>query len=107
MKISREWLQKYFQAPLPDASKISEALTFHAFEIEGTEKVGNDDVIDVKITPNRGHDALSHRGIAKEISAILNIPLASDPLKEVPNLSPTIDAVSVTIEDIELCNRFT
>jgi len=107
MKISREWLQKYFQAPLPDAAAISDALTFHAFEIEGVEKVGNDDVIDVKVTPNRGHDALSHRAIAKEISAILNIPLASDPLKEVPNLSPTTDAVSVTIEDIELCYRFT
>lgn len=107
MKISREWLQKYFQAPLPDAATISDALTFHAFEVESTEKVGEDDVIDVKITPNRGHDALSHRGIAKEISAILNIPLANDPLKEAPNLSPTTDAVSVIIEDTELCYRFT
>ena len=106
MKISREWLQKYFQAPLPDATKISDALTFHAFEIEGVEKVGDDDIIDVKITPNRGHDALSHRGIAKEISAILNIPLASDPLKGAPNLSPTTDAVSVIIEDTELCPRY-
>lgn len=107
MKISRDWLQKYFLSPLPDAATIGDALTFHAFEIEGIEKVGKDDVIDVKITPNRGHDALSHRAIAKEISAILNIPLASDPLKEIPNLSPTTDAVSVTIEDIELCKRFT
>lgn len=107
MKISREWLQKYFQAPLPNAEALCNALTFHAFEIDGVEKVGSDDVLDVKITPNRGHDALSHLAIAKEISAILNIPLGSDPLKEVPNLSPTTDAVSVTIEDIELCKRFT
>lgn len=107
MKISREWLQTYFQAPLPDVATIGDALTFHAFEIEGIEKVGNDDVIDVKITPNRGHDALSHRAIAKEISAILNVPLVSDPLKEIPNLSPATDGVSVTIEDIELCKRFT
>lgn len=117
MKISREWLQTYFQAPLPESQVIADALTFHAFEIEGIEKVGNDDVIDVKITPNRGHDALSHRAIAKEIAAILNIPLQSDPLKESSlgrsqapgeaNLSPTSDAVAVTIEDIELCKRFT
>lgn len=107
MKISREWLQTYFQAPLPESQAIADALTFHAFEIEGVEKVGNDDVIDVKITPNRGHDALSQRAIAKEISAILNIPLVSDPLKEVPTLSPTTDAVSVIIEDTELCYRFT
>ncbi len=106
MKISREWLQKYFQAPLPPVEKLADALTFHAFEIDGMDKVGDDDVLDVKITPNRGHDALSHRGIAKEISAILNIPLASDPLKEVPNFDPTTDQVSVIIEDTELCPRY-
>jgi len=119
MKISREWLQKYFQAPLPEAQKLADALTFHAFEIEGIDPIREpqaasngagkvvDEVIDVKVTPNRGHDALSHRAIAKEISAILNLPVASDPLKEVPNLSPTTDVVSVIIEDTELCYRFT
>jgi phenylalanyl-tRNA synthetase beta chain len=106
MKISREWLQKYFHEPLPSAEKIGDALTFHAFEIDGIEKAGNDDVLDVKVTPNRGHDALSHRAIAKEIAAILNIPLVSDPLKEAPSLSPTSDAVSVLIEDTELCSRY-
>lgn len=58
-------------------------LTFHAFEIDGIEHhpstlLGasqDDDILDVKVTPNRGHDCLSYRGIAKEISAILNIPL--------------------------------
>jgi len=107
MKISRTWLQKYFDAELPSAGKLVEALTFHAFEIEGTEKVGDDDVLDVKVTPNRGHDALSHRGIAKELSAILNVPLSSDPLKETPNLSPATDAVSVAIQEPDLCYRFT
>lgn len=106
MKISREWLQKYFHEPLPAVEKIADALTFHAFEIDGVEKVGEDDVLDVKITPNRGHDALSHRGIAKEIAAILNTPLASDPLQEVPNFDPTTDMVSVLIEDTELCSRY-
>ena len=105
MKISREGLQKYFQAPLPDAAKIVEALTFHAFEIESVEKAGDDDVLDVKITPNRGHDALSHLGIAKEISAILNIPLTNDPLQEVPKLEPVTDQVSVLINVPELCAR--
>ena len=39
MKISREWLQKYFQAPLPDAAKIADTLTFHAFEIDGVDPI--------------------------------------------------------------------
>src|SRR3989338_7008577 len=73
--------EKYLKTRLREAATLAEALTFHAFEIESIEG----DVLDVKVTPNRGHDALSHRGIAKEISAILNIPLANDPLKEAPN----------------------
>ena len=77
MKISREWLQTYFDTPLPEATVIADVLTFHAFEIEGIEG----DILDVKVTPNRGHDCLSHRGIAKELSAILNVPVKSDPLR--------------------------
>ena len=102
MKISRDWLQKYFHAPLPSVQELADALTFHAFEIESVEG----DLLDVKITPNRGHDALSYRGVAKEISAILNIPLASDPLKEIPLLEPVTDAVSVLLEDTELSPRY-
>lgn len=100
MKISREWLQKYFEKPLPSAQELADALTFHAFEIESVEG----DVLDVKITPNRGHDCLSYRGIAKEVSAILNLPLASDPLEDIPVL-PTTGTLSVHIED-ERCLRY-
>ncbi len=52
MKISKLWLDKFFDAPLPNAEVLSNALTFHAFEIDGVEKVGNDEVLDVKVTPN-------------------------------------------------------
>ncbi len=83
MKISREWLQTYFEKELPNAEALSDALTFHAFEIDGIEKIGSDSILDVKVTPNRGHDCLSHRGVAKELSAILQLPLKSDPLTDI------------------------
>ncbi len=102
MKISQLWLQTYFENPLPDAVVLSDALTFHAFEIESVEN----DILDVKVTPNRGHDCLSHRGIAKELSAILNIPMKKDPLRLKPRLNPTTTAVSVSIENPELCPRY-
>ena len=106
MKISRDWLQTYFQELLPDAYALSDALTFHAFEIDGIERVGEDDVLDVKITANRGHDCLSHRGIAKELAAILDMPITKDPLRTSLALEPKTDVVSVTIEDPSLCARF-
>ena len=104
MKISREWLQSYFEKPLPDAGVLADALTFHAFEIESVEG----EVLDVKVTPNRGHDCLSHRGIAKELSAILNLPLVPHPygITDV-SLEPKTDALKVTIENPQLCPRFT
>jgi len=76
MKVTRTWLQNYFEAPLPSAAELADTLTFHAFEIE--EVVG--DMLDVKVLPNRAADSLSHRGIARELSAILGVPFKSDPL---------------------------
>ncbi|HEV3245475.1 MAG TPA: phenylalanine--tRNA ligase subunit beta [Candidatus Paceibacterota bacterium] len=102
MKISRPWLQKFFDAELPNAQQLADALTFHAFEIESVAH----DVLDVKVTPNRGHDCLSHRGIAKELSAILNIPMTRDELAEPPELLPTTNSVSVDIKEKDLCPRY-
>ncbi len=101
MKISRDWLQTYFDTPLPEASVIADALTFHAFEIEGIEN----DVFDVKVTPNRGHDCLSHRGIAKELSTILKLPLKSDPPHQPISGFTKSRHVDVSIET-PLCARY-
>jgi phenylalanyl-tRNA synthetase beta chain len=106
MKISKLWLDKFFDAPLPSAEVLSDALTFHVFEIDGIDKVGNNDVLDVKVTANRGHDCLSHRGIAKELSAILKLPLKNDPFLLDTDLSKKTDEVSVTIADPALCKRY-
>jgi len=105
MKISRAWLQGYFEQELPSTNELCDALTFHAFEIDGVDRVGNDDVLDVKVTANRGHDCLSHRGIAKELSAILSIPLKRDPLREAVSPAPNTECVRVAI-DTPLCNRY-
>ncbi len=102
MKISRDWLQTFFDAPLPGSAALADALTFHAFEIESVEN----DVLDVKVTPNRGHDCLSIRGIAKEVSAILEMPLKRDPLRHAPDLSKKTDAVAIAIREPSLCKRY-
>jgi len=106
MKVSRNWLQNFFDAPLPDAAALSDALTFHAFEIDGVEKHGDDDILDVKVTPNRGHDCLCHRAIAKELGAILKLPLKNDPFALQFDISKKSEAVTVTIEDSKLCSRY-
>ena len=101
MKISRTWLQTFFEKPLPEAQALADALTFHAFEIESVEN----DVLDVKVTPNRGHDCLSHRGIAKELSAILELPMKADALRQIVSLEPKTGEVVLAIET-PLCSRY-
>lgn len=105
MKISRAWLQKYFEQPLPSVEKLDEALTFHAFEIEEV----SGDLLDVKVLPNRAADCLSHRGIAKELSAILNVPLKSDSFRtplSMKDLGGLSSGLAVEIEDSKKCLRY-
>ncbi|MDB5224630.1 MAG: phenylalanyl-tRNA synthetase subunit beta, phenylalanyl-tRNA synthetase beta chain [Candidatus Adlerbacteria bacterium] len=105
MRISKAWLQKYFDEPLPNTEALCDALTFHVFEIDGVDKHGDDDVLDVKVTANRGHDCLSHRGIAKELSAILKMRLAHDSFVSEADISKPTDAVTVSIHS-DLCKRY-
>lgn len=102
MKVSLNWLQNYFDEALPKAEEIDGALTFHAFEID--EREG--DMLDVKVLPNRAADCLSHRGIAKELSAIFDTPMKSDPLREALPEYASTNELSVAIEDPRKCSRY-
>lgn len=102
MNVSRAWLNKYFATELPDTDALSDALTFHAAEIEESDA----DRLDVKVLPDRAAYLMSHRGVAKEIATALNLPLATDPLTEpLPEFQKT-DRVSVTLDTEGKCARY-
>jgi phenylalanyl-tRNA synthetase beta chain len=74
MKISYNWLSTYFTEPLPTPEKLADILTFKLCEVEGLDKHENGDtILDLNILPNRAHDLLSHRGVAREIAGILGL----------------------------------
>lgn len=75
MKASYNKLQEYFNKKLPEPSKIAELLTFHSYEVEGVEETGGDYIFDIDVLPNRAGDSSDEAGVARELSAILNIPL--------------------------------
>jgi len=106
MKVIHSWLKEYVGEALPDPQRVEELLTFHAFEVEAVNDVDGEAVIDVKILPDRSSDCLSHRGIARELSTILDTPLKHDPLLSQPSLS-TGTKITLNIEDEKLCQRFT
>jgi phenylalanyl-tRNA synthetase beta chain len=106
MLVSYNWLQEYFDEKLPEPEDLGNILTFHAFEIESLEKVGDDYAIDIDVLPNRSSDALSHRGIAREIATLLNRNLKYDPLDGETLEVEDSEKVQVEIEDKKLCARY-
>lgn len=105
MKVVHEWLKEYVGPSIPSVETLEELFMFHAFEVEGIEKVGGHDVIDVKILPDRASYCLSHRGIAREIASITGTPLAHDPLQSEERL-PAFSDIEVDIQDDHACTRF-
>ncbi len=107
MKVSYKWLQEYFDEELPSISELEELFMMHAFEVDGTEQLGNGDIIiDLDILPNRAHDALGHRGVAKELSTLLGKPMKKDELlrSRTPKLTTKL---KIDIQDTEWCPRYT
>jgi phenylalanyl-tRNA synthetase beta chain len=98
MKISYNWLQTFFAEPLPKPEQLAELLTFHSSEIEEVIPADQDTVIDVKVLPDKSSWLLSHRGVAKELSAILGRPLAIDPLTIAPLPPQAAERLSLTLE---------
>ena len=105
MKISYNWLQKYFDGKLPEPEKLAELITFGFSEVEGIEKAGNDMVLDLKILPDRACYALSHRGVAYEIGALAAVEMKDAEPQATPE-ETALPALSIEIKDEELCRRY-
>jgi phenylalanyl-tRNA synthetase beta chain len=106
MKISYNTLNKFFDGKLPSPEEVGNALTFHSWEIEDIVPMESDTMIDVKVLPDKSSWALSHRGIAKDLSVILDMPLSIDPLKEPAALSPIDPTIAIKLET-DTCMRYT
>ncbi len=106
MRVSHAWLQTYFEDKLPSAQELADLLMFHSFEIEEVKQEGDDWVIDVDVLPNRSADCLSHRGIARELSTLLSVPLKRDPLRDTIPAFPTLERLEVVVDDPDVCPRY-
>src|SRR3954464_7762099 len=106
MKISMEWLSEYLPGPL-EALRAGDALTNGGLPVEVIEKHANDTVIDVEVTSNRG-DCLSHVGVARELSALLDREFRDVKPAATEVAVPAASSVtSVRIDDPDLCPHYT
>lgn len=106
MTVSYNWLQSYFKSPLPRPENLAEILTMHSFEVESVEKKGADYVLNIDVLPDRAGDCLSHFGIAKEISVLLDRKMVVSSVKIKENKEKIKDYLSVKVESKD-CLRYT
>ncbi len=105
MKISLDWLGDYVTCDLKP-ERIAAILSDRGFPTEGIERFGEDTVIDVEVTSNRG-DCLSYIGVARELAAATGQDLRL-PSVRLPECEKAIrEFVEVEIAEPDLCGRYT
>jgi phenylalanyl-tRNA synthetase beta chain len=103
MRISPAWLKQFVNIPL-DERKLADALTLAGVAVEAITEINGKTAYEMEITTNRP-DAMNHYGVAREISAIYGTELK--PLTAKLPARSGKPSISVTIEEPELCGRFT
>lgn len=106
MKFSKNWLQTYSKDTLPDTQSLVDVVTFNAFEIEEITTLNGDDILDIKVLPNRAHDALGHRGMARDMCALTGKVFFDPHTYYEGQADVTITKPTVTILDEAACTRF-
>src|ERR1700738_848385 len=111
MKLSPNWVRDFVDVPVDDRS-LAEDLTAVGIAVEGISGSGADTVFEMEIGTNRP-DAMNHYGVAREAAAIYEVPLkplsavgSKLPLFATPARSGAPKAFPITVEEPELCPRF-
>src|SRR6266852_2446151 len=106
MKIIYNWLRDFVDVKAtPD--KVASRLALSGTNLGGIENGPHGAAIDAEVSSNRP-DCLGHYGIAREVSAIYNVPLKPvTPKPKETSTAKATDAASVEIQSPELCGRFT
>lgn len=104
--ISYNWLRAHFEKDIPHPDELAVLFTKHLAEVEGMERRGDDTIFDIKILPDRGHDLLSHRGIAREAAVLSGVPLKTSRKSKIKSLKASTTALRVVVKDAEICPRY-
>lgn len=105
MLVSWKWLSRYVDLSMP-REELESRFALSGLNHESTEPFGDDWVIDLEVTSNRG-DCLGHIGVAREVSVLYDTPL------KLPTLSDKLASTSsesakfgVTNQATESCPRY-
>ncbi len=99
MLVSWKWLSRYVDLSMP-REELESRFALSGLNHESTEGHGDDWVIDLEVTSNRG-DCLGHIGVAREVSVLYDTPL------KMPALSDKLKATSASTTSFNVTNEAT
>lgn len=102
MKISKHWLEDFIDLSDVSDESLSATLTSIGHAVEGVEDHEGDTVLEVEFTANR-LDAMSHRGLARELSTALDRPMKSSGYDGEISDAP---ALPIRIDVPGMCTRY-
>src|SRR5437879_4302103 len=103
MKLSPQWIRDFVELRVDDR-RLAEDLTAAGIAVEAISGSGEDTAFEMEIGTNRP-DAMNHYGVAREASAIYDLPLK--PLQpKLPAASSKGD-FAIEVAEPDLCPRFT
>ncbi|MEW5768446.1 MAG: phenylalanine--tRNA ligase subunit beta [bacterium] len=105
MKISYNWLKDYIDMEL-SPSELAESLTMLGLEVSGLKEEGEDTVLEIEVTVNRG-DCLSMIGIAREVAAATGKKLQLPTLFLPSAREDLTSLIKIDLREPTLCRRYT
>ncbi len=98
-------MKEHLDGTLPDIATVRREVTMRAFEVEEVVAHDGDILMEIKVLPDRAHDALSHRGMARELGALFGVKRKPRDSKAVTH-DASVPQVKVVIADPKLCMRY-
>src|SRR6266550_9629226 len=103
MKLSPAWLREFVD-PKVDNLRLAQDLTSVGIAVEGTTGDEENTVFEMEIGTNRP-DAMNHYGVAREASAIYDLPLK--PVQPKLPAASSKAEFAIEVAEPDLCPRFT
>ncbi len=105
MQISYNWLKELVNLDLSPRD-LATRMTMAGNAVDAIEEHNGDSILEFELTSNRP-DCLSHLGIAREVSAVLDKPLHNKITIEKTSVTKTSAVTSVEVLAQDLCPRYT
>lgn len=104
MRVPLEWLKEFVDIRVkPD--KLAHALTMAGLEVEAIERVGQESIFEVNVTPNRA-DCLSITGVARDASCALKSRLKLPVYKPPRGSGKMKEFVRIQVKSQTRCPRY-